>query len=95
MKTSEFLPVAQKLIKTGLFSIVEKGERKQYRLGGISLGRTDDQNTKLWRKWGTLENIVIFKTANEVNTILKEFSITEFIAKPTKSGTMSRLILNK
>lgn len=91
MTTKNFLPVAQKLINTGLISVLEKGEHGN--LGGVSIGRTDHQNTKLWRMWGTLENIVIFKDSELVNQILLENGITEFVAKPTKSGTMSRLIL--
>lgn len=95
MTTLEFLPVAKKLIETGLFSIQEKGQRDQYLLGASRIGRTDSLNTKLWRKYGTLENIIIFKNADETSQILKEFGITEFEAKPTKSGTMCRLILKK
>ena len=91
MKTSVFLPIAQKLIETGLFSIQEKGQRDQYLLGGVRIGRTDELNTKLWRKYGTLSNIIINKTEEETNKILKEFGITEFAAKSTKSGLMCRL----
>ena len=92
MTAKEFLPVAQKLISTGLFTIIEKGEKRQHALGSSSLGRTDAQNTKLWRKYGTLSNIIIHnKTADEANEILKQHGITEFKAKATKSGTMCRL----
>lgn len=92
MKTKDFLLVAQKLIETNLFIVLEKG--KHGNLGGSCIGRTDLQNAKLWRSWGTLENIVIFKTAKEVNKILLNHNITEFVAKETKSGKMSRLILS-
>ena len=95
MKTAEFLPIAQKLIETGLFSIQEKGQRAQHLLGRSLIGRTDALNTKLWRKHGTLENIIIHKTADEANEILKKINIVEFEAKPTKSGTMCRLVLKK
>ena len=91
MKTSVFLPIAQKIIETGLFSIQEKGQHDQYLLGGVRIGRTDELNTKLWRKYGTLSNIIINKTEEETNKILKEFGITEFAAKTTKSGSMCRL----
>lgn len=91
MTTKQFLPVAQKLINTGLIEIVEKGQQLQFALGSTRIGRTDAQNTKLWRKYGTLSNIVIFKTADEANEILKQHGITEFKAKATKSGTMCRL----
>lgn len=95
MKTAEFILVAQKLIKTDLFSIQEKGERNQYLLGTSRIGRTDELNTKLWRKYGTLSNIVIHKRADEVNEILNKFGISEFYAKSTKSGSMCRLELVK
>lgn len=89
MTTKEFLPVAQKLINTGLISVLEKGQHGN--LGGTYIGRTDAQNTKLWRKCGCLSNIVVFKTADEANAILEANGVTEFYAKPTKSGTMCRL----
>lgn len=91
MTTVEFLPIAQKLMNTGLFSILDKG--KHGNLGGVYLGRTDSQNTKLWRNYGTLENIVIFEKAEKANEILADHGITEFKAKPTKSGAMCRLVL--
>ena len=40
-------------------------------------------------------NIIIHKTADEANEILKKINIVEFEAKPTKSGTMCRLVLKK
>lgn len=90
MTTKQFLPVAQKLISTGLISVLEKGQHGF--LGRTCIGRTDNQNTKLWRKYATLENIVICKKADEVNKILMDNGITEFVAKKTKSGSMSRLV---
>lgn len=93
MRTKEFLPVAQKLIETGLISVLEKG--KHGNLGCSQIGRTDYQNVKLWRTYGTLSNIVIFETAEKANEILADHGITEFKAKPTKSGTMCRLFLTK
>lgn len=95
MKTSQFLPIAQKLIETGLFSIQEKGERNQYQLGITRIGRTDTLNTKLWRKYGTLSNIVLHKTAEEVNKVFLKHNIVGFCAKPTKSGLSCRIELIK
>jgi hypothetical protein len=92
MKTAEFTQVAEKLIGTGLFNVVEKGEHGKTRLGRTAIGRTDRQNTSLWRKFGTVENIIIFKTAEEANEILKTYGITEFQARNTKSKTMCRLV---
>lgn len=92
MKTQEFVKVARKLVNTGLIRVVRKGEHGLLFFGGI--GETDAQNERLWRKCGTLENQIIFKTANEANQVLKAHGITEFTAKPTKSGTMCRLITN-
>ena len=92
MKTSEFILVAEKLAKTGLIRVSKKGEHDNFVLGRTCIGGTDLKNSKLWRKCGTLENIIVFKTASEANSILKQFGITEFTAKPTKSRTMCRLI---
>lgn len=93
MKTKEFLPIAQKLAQTGLFYTLKKGEHEFGQGLGVScIGSTDRQNAKLWRRHRTLKNIVIHKGAVETNRILFKFGITKFIAKPTKSGTMSRLV---
>lgn len=92
MKTKDFIIIAQKLIKTNLFNVLKKG--KHGNLGSTHIGETDAQNTKLWREYRTLVNIVIFKTAEETNKILLDYNITEFIAKPTKSKTMCRLHIN-
>lgn len=92
MKTSEFLKVAEKLAETGLIRVSQKGEHDTHQLGSSCIGGTDRKNISLWRKYGTLENIIIFKTADVVNPILIENGITEFVAKNTKSKTMCRLI---
>ena len=92
MKTSEFILVAEKLAKTDLIRGSKKGEHDKEALGRTCIGGTESKNSKLWRKCGTLENIIVFETAIEANRILKEFGITEFTAKPTKSRTMCRLI---
>lgn len=95
MKTSQFATVASKLINTNLIPVLQPRKHDQYLLGSSYIGATENQNKKLWQKYGTLENIIIFKDAETVNAILEVNCITEFKAKPTKSGTMSRLILNK
>jgi len=92
METREFLKVAQKIAKTGLIRVSKKGEHEPHQLGSSCIGGTDRKNISLWRKYGTLENIIIFKTAAVVNHILIENAITEFVAKNTKSKTMCRLI---
>lgn len=89
MKTKDFINTAQKLIKTNLINVLKKS--KHGNLGSTCIGETDAQNTKLWREYKTLSNIIIFKTAEETNEILLQNNITEFIAKPTKSKTMCRL----
>ena len=93
MKTLEFLTVASKLANTGLIRVAKKGEQCSSTLGNGCIGSTEAQNTKLWRKYRTLQNIVIFKTAEEANNILLANGITEFVAKNTKSKTMCRLYL--
>jgi len=93
MKTVEFLQVAPKLATTGLIRVAKSGE-KNPGLGYAAIGSTDRQNTKLWRLYGTLENILIFRKAEEVNETLKANGINEFVAKKTKSGNSCRLILS-
>jgi hypothetical protein len=91
MKTSDFLKVAENLAKTGLIRVSKKGEHEPHQLGSSCIGGTDRKNTKLWKNYGTLENIIIFKTAEEANEILKAHGVTEFVAKNTRSKTMCRL----
>lgn len=92
MTTKEFLKVAPKITKTGLFYNLKKGEKGQWRLGFTIFGSTDSHYQTIWRKYGTLENMVILETAEYANEILKRECISEFIAKPTKSGRMCRLV---
>ncbi|MDV4026237.1 hypothetical protein CMT52_18045 [Elizabethkingia anophelis] len=92
MTTKEFLQVAPKITKTGLFYNLKKGEQGQWRLGFNIFGSTDSHYQIIWRKYGTLENMVITEPAEDVNVILKKEGITEFIAKPTKSGRFCRLV---
>lgn len=94
MTTTEFTQVAEKLAQTGLITVLKKGEHGRGLLGSNCIGSTESQNKLLWRKYGTLSNILIFKPADEVNKILKVNGISEFTAKPTKSGQMCRLINN-
>lgn len=92
MTTKEFLQVAPKITKTGLFYNLKKGEQGQWRLGFNIFGSTDSHYQIIWRKYGTLENMVITEPAEDVNVILKKEGIAEFIAKPTKSGRFCRLV---
>jgi hypothetical protein len=89
MKKQEFITAIEKLSKTDLIRVAKKGEHAN--IGGTCIGSTFRQNEKIWRTYGTLNNIVIFKTADEVNAVLEANNITEFKAFPTKSKTMSRL----
>jgi len=92
MTTKEFLQVAPKITKTGLFYNLKKGQRGQWRLGFNSFGSTDRHYQTIWRKYGTLENMVIKEPAEKVNKILKKEGISEFIAKPTRKGRFSTLV---
>ena len=91
MKTSEFVKVAQKITATGLFYNLNKGERGKDMLGFRYFGSTKEHYETIWRKYGTLANMVITENADKVNEILKNHSISEFVAKPTKSGRFCRL----
>jgi hypothetical protein len=90
-KKQKFIQAVEKLANTGLVSVLKKGEHGTYLLGNSCIGSTYSQNEKIWKKYQTLSNIVIFKTANEVNDILSSKGIKEFKATPTKSKTMCRL----
>ena len=89
MKKQEFLTAVEKIAKTDLISVAKKGSHAF--IGFNCIGETTRQNEKIWRKYGTLNNIVIFKTADEVNEVLASIGVTEFKAFPTKSKTMCRL----
>jgi hypothetical protein len=89
MKKQEFITAIEKLSKTDLIPVAKKGQHAN--LGGCYIGSTLRQNEKIWKTYGTLNNIVIFQTAEEVNAVLEVNNITEFKAFPTKSKTMSRL----
>lgn len=92
MKTTEFLQVAPKLAALNLFTNLKKGEHGRGHLGYSLFGTTKSHFEQIWRTYGTLENIVILKTADEVNEILANAGISEFMAIKTKSGEMCRLI---
>ena len=94
MKTSEFVKVAPKITATGLFYNLRKGERGKNMLGFTYFGSTKEHYEIIWRKYGTISNMVITEPADKVNEILKNNDISEFIAKPTKSGRFCRLIEN-
>ena len=94
MKTSEFVKVAPKITATGLFYNLRKGEPGKNMLGFTYFGSTKEHYEIIWRKYGTLSNMVIIEPADKVNEILKNNDISEFIAKPTKSGRFCRLIEN-
>ena len=90
MTTKEFLQVAPKLININKLPVAKKGSHNPM-LGFATIGSTNRQNTILWRKYGTLVNIVILYTADEINALLKDHGITEFVAIETKSGQFCRL----
>lgn len=92
MTTKEFCAIAPRLAKTGLIRAAKKGEHHPA-LGRDTIGSTDYQNQKLWKEYGTLENIIVSGTYEAANDTLELYGITEFVAKPTKSGTMCRLHL--
>ena len=91
MTTKEFLQIAPKITKAGIFSNAKKGEHVGFLLGLKVFGSTETHYKKIWREYGTLENLIAFDSADNVNAKLKDFGVTEFIARNTKSGTMSRL----
>ena len=90
MTTKEFLQVAPKLANIKGISVAKKGEHNPM-LGTAKIGSTNRQNEILWRKYGTLVNIIINATAKEINKELKENGITKFVAIETKSGYYCRL----
>lgn len=91
MNKQEFLAAVEKIAKTEIVRVSKKGEHDALTLGTTCIGATERKNEKIWRKYGTLNNIVIFKTADEVNAILESIGVTCFKAYPTKSKTMCRL----
>ena len=91
MTTKQFLQVAPKLTQLGIYTNLKKGEHGNFLLGTGLFGTTENHYKIIWRKYGTLSNMVVFDTAEKVNEKLLNAGITEFIAKPTKSGTMCRL----
>jgi len=95
MKTNEFIPIAKKLTESNIYYNLKPGEHGKYFLGNTFFGSTENHYKIIWRKYGTLYNIVVFKTAEETTEILRRFNITEFIAKPTKSKRFCRLWINE
>ena len=91
MTTTQFLQIAPKLTELGIYTNLKKGQHGRFLLGMRTFGSTTDHYKIIWRKYGTLSNLVIFDTAESINEKLQNAGITEFTAKPTKSGTMCRL----
>jgi len=93
MNKKDFISNIEKLATSDLIRVASKGEHVKHSLGINCIGSTYTQNEHIWRKYGTLENIIIFKTSDEANKILKNLGISELIAKPTKSKPMCRLYI--
>jgi hypothetical protein len=92
MKKKEFLKTVQLLAdQTTLFRVSRKGEHAQAYLGWSTIGSTMVQNEKIWKKYGTLNNMVIWQKADFVNEILKSVGIDNMKAFPTKSKDGCRL----
>ncbi len=91
MTTTQFLAIAPKITELGIYTNIEEGQHGIYFLGTRLFGTTENHYKIIWRKYGTLSNMVIIDTAKRVNEKLLNASITEFTAKPTKSGRMCRL----
>jgi hypothetical protein len=91
MKKQEFLSTLDRLATTDLIRVAKKGEHLGFRLGYTCIGSTTRQNEKIWRHYGSLNNIIIYRTANEVNRILDGLGVTSMRAFKTKSGDSSRL----
>lgn len=91
MTTTQFLAVAPKITELGIYTNLKKGQHGRFLLGMKMFGTTENHYKIIWRKYGTLANMVIFDTAERVNEKLQNAGIKEFIAKPTKSGHLCRL----
>ena len=91
MTTAQFLEVAPKITELGIYTNLGKGQHGISFLGTMLFGTTENHYKIIWRKYGTLSNLIIFDTAERVNEKLLNTGITEFTAKPTKSGNMCRL----
>ena len=91
MTTKQFLEVARKITELGIYTNLENGQHGIYFLGIRLFGTPENQYKTIWRKYGTLSNLIIFDTSERVNEKLLNAGITEFTAKPTKRGTMCRL----
>ena len=94
MKKQEFINEVLK-IATALGDYVRptnKGEHCTAFLGFTCMPGTYRHAEFVWRKYGTLQNLIIFRTADEINSILSDYNITSFKARPTKSGQMCRLV---
>ncbi len=91
MTTTQFLTIAPKITELGIYFNLEKGQHGTYLLGTRLFGTTENHYKILWRKYGTLSNMVIYDTAERVNEKLQNAGITEFTAKSTKGGNMCRL----
>ena len=91
MTTKQFLQIAPKITELGIYTNLGKGQYGTYLLGIMLFGTTENHYKIIWRKYGTLSNLIILDTAERVNEKLLNAGITEFIAKRTKSGYMCRL----
>ena len=91
MKTKEFMQVAKKITESNIFYNLKKGEHGKGFLGFTVFGSTDNHYRIIWQNYGTLYNIVITETAEQINKKLTDYGITQFVAKPTKSKRFCRL----
>lgn len=91
MKRLVFLNNCEKLKGLEIFPFVKGKYAKTFGLGYSHFGSTKRQFERIWRDYGTLENLLIFKTADEVNLILTENDIKGFKAVPTKNKLNCRI----
>ena len=94
MTRTEFLSNCSKLSQVSVngkqLSLSEKGKHHND-MGCSVLPGTERHAIQVWRKYGTLQNCVVFQiSAEDLNAEFKRLGIT-FVAKPTKSGTMCRI----
>lgn len=94
MTRSEFLSNCSKLSQVcvnGRTLYLSKKGKHYTDMGYSTLPGTERHAIHVWRKYGTLQNYVVcLITAEELNAEFKRLGIT-FVARPTKSGHMSRI----
>ncbi len=91
MTTTQFLEIAPKITELDIYTNLGKGQHGIYFLGTRPFGTTENHYKIIWRKYGTLSNMIILDTAERVNEKLLNAGIKEFTAKRTKGGNMCRL----